>query len=357
MGRPSNAAMEQCVVTAASVARRLGTNSAAVVRTIRDHASALRALDAAEAAVTGAQAAADQLPGATAGGSWRLVLAEMLGDVRRARADLLQYELARQRTLLDEVREGLGRLRLTRTIDDLVESIPVRVCELGYERAIFSWVDREHWVPRSVHAVSGRDEAHRILASGAPPYVHVRDLVEVDVVRDRRSLLVVDCEANPRLHPTIWPVMRSTAYVVAPVIARNHVAGMVHVDRSVESGSIDEFDRQLIAMFCEGIGIVLDRMLGAPAPVVDGLPRRGADSPGGVADWVDALTAREHEVLRLLAIGLTNAQIGTRLFISQDTVKTHVKRLMKKLGAHTRAEAGAIYHEVRATAGAPPDPL
>lgn len=349
--RPVNPAMEQVVVTIASTARCLGTSPATAIRAVRDHETALEALGRAERSLRAAQAAADPLPEATAGGSWRLVLAGLLGDVQGARADLLLHELARQRSLMTQVADGLARLRASRTIDDLVECVPIQACELGYERAMFSWVDREHWVPRSTFTMSGRDEARRILSAGSPPYFHVRDLMEVDVVRNRQTILVVDCETNPRMHPTIWPVSRSSTYVAAPVAARNHVAGLVHVDRSLESGLNDEFDRQLVGLFCEGIGVVLDRLLVSSTAVTHGLPRGVGSEHLRVADWVDALTPREHEVLRLLAIGLTNPQISNRLFISHDTTKTHVKRLMKKLGAHTRAEAGAMYHELRAETG------
>jgi DNA-binding NarL/FixJ family response regulator len=51
------------------------------------------------------------------------------------------------------------------------------------------------------------------------------------------------------------------------------------------------------------------------------------------------VTDREIEVLRLLAQGKTNAQIAADLVISQNTVKTHIKNTMKKLGASNRAEA------------------
>lgn len=53
----------------------------------------------------------------------------------------------------------------------------------------------------------------------------------------------------------------------------------------------------------------------------------------------DALTAREAEVLRLVADGLTNAAIGRRLFISEATVKTHLLRSYAKLGVDDRTAA------------------
>ena len=55
-----------------------------------------------------------------------------------------------------------------------------------------------------------------------------------------------------------------------------------------------------------------------------------------------ALTARELEILQLLAAGLPQAEIASRLFITQKTVGKHIERLLKKLGVHSRAEAIAL---------------
>ena len=51
-----------------------------------------------------------------------------------------------------------------------------------------------------------------------------------------------------------------------------------------------------------------------------------------------AFTDREREVTRLLARGLTNAEIGRRIFVSESTAKFHVRNVMRKLGVHSRAE-------------------
>jgi DNA-binding NarL/FixJ family response regulator len=56
----------------------------------------------------------------------------------------------------------------------------------------------------------------------------------------------------------------------------------------------------------------------------------------------ETLTAREIEVLRLVADGNRNKDVGERLFISEETVKVHVKHVMEKLGASDRTEAVAI---------------
>jgi len=56
---------------------------------------------------------------------------------------------------------------------------------------------------------------------------------------------------------------------------------------------------------------------------------------------IPSLTQREREVLRLLADGLSNEEIGKRLFISPETVRTHVRKAMAKLEADTRTQAVA----------------
>lgn len=58
-------------------------------------------------------------------------------------------------------------------------------------------------------------------------------------------------------------------------------------------------------------------------------------------DKVPSLTQREREVLRELADGLSNEEIGKRLFISPETVRTHVRKAMAKLEADTRTQAVA----------------
>jgi len=59
-------------------------------------------------------------------------------------------------------------------------------------------------------------------------------------------------------------------------------------------------------------------------------------------DREDILTAREHEILKLLADGMSNADVAGKLFISQETVKIHVRHILAKLEADTRTHAVAI---------------
>jgi len=60
---------------------------------------------------------------------------------------------------------------------------------------------------------------------------------------------------------------------------------------------------------------------------------------------VDTLTTRETEVFRLITRGLSNAEIGHELFISDTTVKTHVTRLLQKLALRDRAQAIVLAYQ------------
>jgi DNA-binding NarL/FixJ family response regulator len=56
-------------------------------------------------------------------------------------------------------------------------------------------------------------------------------------------------------------------------------------------------------------------------------------------DVIEQLSARENEVLKLIAAGFTSTEIGARLGISTETVNTHIKNMYRKLNVHTRAQA------------------
>ncbi|WP_265522783.1 helix-turn-helix transcriptional regulator [Oerskovia flava] len=82
------------------------------------------------------------------------------------------------------------------------------------------------------------------------------------------------------------------------------------------------------------------------AEAVRSLARRGRlDLPGLRRGSTTVLTDREAEVLLLVAQGLTNRQIGARLFISTKTVSVHVSNVLAKLGASGRAEAVSLAHQ------------
>jgi DNA-binding CsgD family transcriptional regulator len=115
------------------------------------------------------------------------------------------------------------------------------------------------------------------------------------------------------------------AIIVGPPRARAPIRSEL-ASRSVEV--VGEFDTQAEARVS---GLAFDVIVSSPDT------ERAAD-PGSPDPGIESLTARELEVLGLLAEGLSNRGIAERLGISDQTVKFHVASIMGKLGASNRVD-------------------
>jgi DNA-binding NarL/FixJ family response regulator len=79
--------------------------------------------------------------------------------------------------------------------------------------------------------------------------------------------------------------------------------------------------------------------------LIESFIRRPAETVESQSSTIDVLTDRERDVLALVARGLSNAEIGSELYVSPATVKTHVARILTKLGARDRAQLIVIAYE------------
>jgi two-component system, NarL family, response regulator LiaR len=140
------------------------------------------------------------------------------------------------------------------------------------------------------------------------------------------------------------------------VIRRIHRLG-TDVRVVVFTAGVDA-DRELVALRAGACGLLskevgIDAAIGALRGVARGEAaisrmttmtliealRRSAQTTGGIRPVRSNLTDREWEVLDLLATGATTPDIAGMLFLTQETVYSHVKNIMRKLGVRSRAEA------------------
>jgi DNA-binding CsgD family transcriptional regulator/GAF domain-containing protein len=358
------------------------------------------ALEAVRVAVPGSGSAGDgELAGAAAArtalsSAWDRVMAEV-GSGRGAAADLLPLltaikeaesaltldSMRRREAAFGRVRDALAELRECDSTSSLIERAAASVCSVGFDRAIVSRIEDSSWITERVWVERDAKWASEILETGrANPQVLDRTLVETEMVRRKVGILVHDVQDRPAVNRPIADVSLSRSYVAVPLLSGGSVIGFVHCDCYYQERELDSFDRQLLTVFAEGLGqalgrtAMLDRLtairagfdqvstallaaradqvqLGGPGAEAPG-PRfapavatQPAFAPGGYDDRFPTptdggtLTRREVEVLRLMAAGDTNGRIARRLVISEGTVKSHVKHILRKLGAANRAEA------------------
>jgi LuxR family transcriptional regulator, regulator of acetate metabolism len=266
------------------------------------------------------------------------------------------------------VARALARLQGAVSPQVLFERATQALCEeMGFERAAVFGLRGRTLVAQSVHSrgTCGPGESAPARRCSEPfqlgPWLR-----EADVVRRRRALLVDDAPGDPRAL-ALLPGARS--YVAAPVVCRDNAVALVHADCGPGGAPATELERDALSAFAGGLGYALERAvlaerLRAQSERVLGLARATAASvtePGVPAteNFADAaasarevapdpelkktLTRRELEVLAMLADGDTNAAIAGRLVVSEDTVKTHVKNILRKLGVHNRSQAVSRY--------------
>lgn len=103
-----------------------------------------------------------------------------------------------------------------------------------------------------------------------------------------------------------------------------------------------------VHLLLDGIRAVAEGEALASPSVTRRLIERFAEAPGHALrrpPVLDKLTAREHEVLELVARGLSNAELARRLYVSEKTVKTHVSRILMKLGLRDRVQTVIFAYE------------
>jgi DNA-binding CsgD family transcriptional regulator len=290
--------------------------------------------------------------------------------------DLRDHDLQRRKRALAAVEAALGRLRYVGSSTELADAVcaeVVRSCE--FTRAMLSRVADITWMPWmaffSYREIRPSDEEW--MANRKIPLRNMA--LERSVLESGRPAFVADARNEPLAG--LVGATRTTSYAVAPIVLEGHVIGFLHADRYGSARAVDDVDCHILGVFADGFGriyeraVLLERLqkerdhvrdtLKAAETIMDNLARAEVElvrhanerSTGATASTLaltgetmaidELLTPREREVIGLLVTGQTNSAIAERLVISEGTVKSHVKQILRKLGAVNRSEVIARY--------------
>ena len=224
-------------------------------------------------------------------------------------------------------------------------------------------IDEQYWLPHAAWSALGRESATAMIDIGTRARKLLdATVVETELMSTRSPMLVDDARHNERVHAELRELNKAESYLVVPIVIGSRVGGFIHVDNLDGNRPVDDVDLDALALYGACFGFAVERIgfseqLASVRRQLDGEekiwpgvveggpkaagPRTGSfhGRRGGPTTGLGSLTERELEVLDQVAAGRTNRAIATQLFVSESTVKAHVKHILRKLGAANRAEA------------------
>jgi DNA-binding NarL/FixJ family response regulator len=296
------------------------------------------------------------------------VLERLKGELQRLEQELVEYECVLRADSLVRARDAVRRLGELGSPTGILDRAAQ---ELGsgsrFDRVLISEVSHGKLAPLTIWERNADAPAAEVaieqLRRAAVPLDY--PLVEHEVTSRRDAEIVVVDEAGPRSPAALRSAFRWSSYVVAAIVVDGETVGLLHADSSSSARTLDAVDLEVAALCSESLGETFDRAVlretiqrhrselqSAVHWLSDRLDRLDADArvagtitmPSDIdLETVDALTPRELEVLGLMARGQTNAAIASTLVVREGTVKYHVKNVLRKLGARSRADAVARY--------------
>ncbi|MBC2637627.1 MULTISPECIES: LuxR C-terminal-related transcriptional regulator [unclassified Rhodococcus (in: high G+C Gram-positive bacteria)] len=286
-------------------------------------------------------------------------LVTVLSRLRDLETALAENRRALTSTLSDVTTDALGRLSQCSNAAELMAMVPSQVARLGFDRVLFSTVSSGRWYPKSAYSRCGSEWASShldgekgpgFLLPSAAAHCHPAHVNEATMLAHRERAFGF----------SLWQRSKSRNFWMIPVLHQHRVVGIIHVDCHLQERIPSKSEIDALRRFCHQLSVIIAHSAATNAPVID----RDLHSTAGLAsvsvfgqlttttvpqredtesDAEGSLSAREVEVIALMAEGLTNAQIGRRLTITEGTVKSHVKRILRKTSSSNRAEAVAIW--------------
>jgi DNA-binding CsgD family transcriptional regulator len=301
-------------------------------------------------------------------------LCEVAIELQDIRAGHRQAVNEERLYMLTSGQEVSMRLSPSAGVRALLERAALAMCDLpGLER--FMVFQREGGLLHAVATVfADHDEWAKDCQalSASTRYDLAPKRPEALIIRRRSPAIITDALNDPDAFQPIVQKMQAANYVGAPVIANGDVVATIHGDAYFSDRPVDEVDRDVIAAFAASLGPIVERAMliehlqlqqrvaeqlarsasGLLRGLGGDIPLLESDQPiTTVAPWqsrsevVSDLTRREYEVLQLMTKGASNREIATTIFLSEETVKSHVKRILHKFGVANRGQAVATYLE------------
>lgn len=282
-----------------------------------------------------------------------------LTDFLQAQVEARQLRAGERVDVVRSLTDGIRRMKKAGSLQGLGRQACTELCDvLGFDSALLSFVEDDGFVvEESDHGLGG------------PTVIPRRDCAPERACIRLRDTVLTDESAMPA-SPGYRELLGSGHYLVAPVIAKSRVVALLHVGRHSDSG-ISAGDIDVLDAFASAYSLLHERMLNtervhqqrtsiarAAARLTEEADRIAAaaisfdvehdtrvEPPTIAADsaLAAALSERERQVFERLVLGASNAEIADELVITVETVKTHVKRILRKIGAINRSEAIALY--------------
>ncbi|STZ42734.1 response regulator receiver protein [Mycolicibacterium gilvum] len=295
-------------------------------------------------------------------------LCGLILDLQRLAMDWYLHDTAMRGQRLADCAAGLSRLRgvpdSAALLDNACQELVLRC---GFHRAVLSKVENRSWTPLMLHdrsAPAGGSWFSDWINQTVPL---VGDAPEAEMLSRRRPSLVYDTDNAPVYRPLIVQAGQSRSYVVAPLVLGQDVVGFLHTDHHPLARRVDQADRDVAWAFADGISHLYERavlverlqthrdsvreLFFGAVDRIDQLCESGRDATrwsetartedagGPVGNVPVGLTERESDVFDLMVTGASNQEIADRLVITEGTVKSHVKHILRKYGAVNRAQA------------------
>jgi DNA-binding CsgD family transcriptional regulator len=294
--------------------------------------------------------------------------ARTLVELLALEREIVEAEYVRRSDALERVADALRRLGevgspqgiLERAAEELGTSSEFARVLIGEVRADGLHA-RALWSAADVELTAGMlEELQR--APVALEYPSIED----EVARRPRTEIVAAHAPRSRAARRLVDALGWEEYVVTALVVQGQAVGLLHADAPGMDRSLDSLDAEVATRYAEGLAGVFERAvlremlqshhhelrsavdwmsarLGQLSTDGGGWTVDSMSAAGAVPGGADALTPRELDVLRLLARGRTNLEIAQALVVREGTVKYHVKNILRKLGATSRADAVSRY--------------